>query len=81
MIFIEFWFSLAAPRTCGLNKPCSSRWAPAQPGGPFQLRIRNDRRSHCDSAGKNLSSIREDVGSIPGLALWVKYLALPQAVV
>ena len=30
---------------------------------------------------KNLSNIHEDVGLLPGLALWVKDLVLPQAAV
>ena len=37
------------------------------------------RSSHCGSAVKNLMSVREDAGSIPGLAQWVKDLALLQA--
>ena len=32
--------------------------------------------SHCSSVVPNLTSIHEDIGSIPGLAQWVKHLAL-----
>ena len=34
------------------------------------------RGSHCGSGVRNLTSIHEDAGSIPGPAWWVKDLAL-----
>ena len=37
--------------------------------------------SHCGSVVMNPTSIHEDAGSILGLTQWVKYTALPLAVV
>ena len=39
--------------------------------------IKEDTGSHCGLAVMCLTSVHEDVGSIPGLTQWVKDLELP----
>ena len=41
------------------------------------LKGAKNESSYCGAEETNPASIREDVGSVPGLAQWVKDLALP----
>ena len=45
--------------------------------GKATLKLKKHRSSHCGSVITNLNNIHGDAGSIPGLAQWVKDLALP----
>ena len=43
----------------------------------LKVKFNSERSSHCGTAEMNLTRNHELVGSIPGLAQWVKDLALP----
>ena len=57
-------------------------WEPPYAVSVVQKKKKEKKRnSHYGSAVKNLTSIHENMSLTPGLAQWVKDLALPQAAV
>ena len=44
---------------------------------PYPSTVDTSQSSHCGPGVMTLTNIHEDVGLVPGLAQWVKDLALP----
>ena len=71
--------ALALGLCCKTFSGRGSSWG--RKGLEGELKEVNKGVSRCGSSKTNPMSIYEDVGSTPGLAQWVKDLALPWAVV
>ena len=65
---------------CGLE-PLVAWWSPWALSQNSDLKCIKFQRSHCGAVETTLTSIYEDLGSVPGLAQWVGEPALLWAVV
>ena len=81
---LEGWqpqlFLLFLISSLGTSSDCRT-WGAKSRGGRWVRRWVDYGSSHCGTVGLNLTSIRENAGSIPGLPQWVGDLVLPWAVV
>ena len=70
-----FQILISYPDFCNITWPADNRTADKQ---KYENFIKKSKGSfHCGSVIMNPTSIHEEVGSIPGLAQWIKDLALP----